>query len=283
MTTGNELDALVSAYVDGERLDNAELHRVQAALSSSDQMRRDVSLQHATRSLVRERAGRLRNQPPAHLRASISAALDAVDASPAVSAPASSWSFAEAIRSLFATPALVRGLVAVGSVAVIALVALVVLREPSQVTTEVSSVAYASFGSVVDGSFPIERSSSNESELRAFFADKGVEFPVFFPQLDASLRGGSVVTINGRQCVQLVYSAGSTPIYLLETDNADITGGRVELAKEILDDVEQSRWHWEERADVGTMFVWKSNNVMCTAVSTLPTNEFSALFRLETL
>lgn len=283
MTTGNELDALVSAYVDGERLDNAELHRVQAALSSSDQMRRDVALQHATRSLVRERAGRLQNQPPAHLYASISAALDAVDASPAAVAPASTWSFQDAIRSLFATPAMVQGLVAVGSVAVIALAALIVLREPAQSGMEVSSVAYASFGNVVSGSFTIEKESSNESVLRSYFADKGVEFPVFFPQIDATLRGGSVVTIDGRQCVQLVYSAGASPIYLLETDNADISSGQVALAKEIVEDVEQSRWHWEERADVGTMFVWKSNNVMCTAVSTLPTNEFSALFRLETL
>jgi hypothetical protein len=72
-------------------------------------------------------------------------------------------------------------------------------------------------------------------------------------------------------------------VYLLEADNNDVVDGSVQLDQEIRQDVEQSRWHWEERDEIGTLFVWKSNNVMCTAVSDMPTQEFSALFRLETL
>jgi len=287
MTAGNELNALISAYVDGERLDQSELLRVQDALASRKEMRKDAELQRATRALLRSRASSLRHQPPASMMASIQAALDETSATSndRTSPSNTSWSFSGAIRSLFGTPRFATGLVALGSVVVLAAAALILLRSPSGSTadSEVTSVAYATFGNVLTGSFGIERESSSAAELQSFFASRGVEFSVFFPEVHASLRGGSVVTINGRQCAQLVYEAGEKKIYLLETDNDDITRGDIDLDRAVLEDVEQSRWHWEERADMGTMFVWKSNNVMCTAVSNMPTNEFSALFRLETL
>ena len=287
MTAGNELNALISAYVDGERLDKSELQRVQDALASRSELRKDAALQSAARNLIRSRASSLRHQPPAHMMASIQSALDAASTGGAerTSKSTSQWSFFGAVRALFDTPRFAMGLVALGSVVVVAAAALLLLRSPagSSADSEVTSVAYATFGNVLTGSFGIERESSSTAELSEYFASRGVEFTVFYPEVHASLRGGSVVTINGRQCAQLVYEAGQKKIYLLETDNDDITRGDIELDRTVLEDVVRSRWHWEERADMGTMFVWKSNNVMCTAVSNMPTNEFSALFRLETL
>lgn len=287
MTAGNELHALLSAYVDGERLDQTELQRVQEALATRSDVRNDAALQVASRALVRSRAGSLRNQPPAHLVASIQTALQEVDAATfeRASPAGSEWSLGGALRALFTTPRFATGLAALGAVVVLAAAALLMLRSPSSSVAgaEITTVAYAKFGNVATGSFGLERVTSNTAELRDFFASRGVAFAVFFPDVHASLRGGSVVTINGRQCAQLVYEAGQKKMYLLETDNNDITNGDIQLNADVADDVEQSRWHWEERADVGTMFVWKSNNVMCTAVSDMPTSEFSALFRLETL
>ncbi len=284
MTTGNELNALFSAYADGERLDPSERSTVERALSSSESARRDLALQEATRRLVRQRSNSLRADVPNDLLFRITRGMDEADRAPERQPQTrQAWSLTAALQGIFASPRYVRGLIVTGSVVAVALVALFLLRTSPTSSAELSSLAYTSFGTVVNGSFAIERESSNESELRSFFASQGVDFPIFFPQLDATLRGGSVVTINGQQCAQLVYAAGPKTVYLLEADNNDVVDGSVQLDQEIRQDVEQSRWHWEERDEIGTLFVWKSNNVMCTAVSDMPTQEFSALFRLETL
>ncbi len=284
MTTGNNVNALVSAMIDGEQLDRQESDQITAAMATDARVSRDAALQSATRALVRSRSTALRAEVPQALRSAVLLSLDQMDEQSKQRATSDTgWSFGDAVRSLFATPRFVRGLVAIGSVAAIALVTLLVLRTPGSPSGTITDVAYSAFGDVSSGAFTIERTSSDPAELTRFFADNGVAFNVFFPQIDASLRGGSVVKINGKACAQLVYSAGSKPVYLLETDNSDIARGDVALDREIQDDVEQSRWHWQEHADRGTMFVWKSNNVMCTAVSDLPVSDFSALFRLETL
>lgn len=284
MTTGNKFDALVSALIDGERLDRQESDEIAAALRSNAQVTRDAALQAASRAVVRSRSSALRYDAPEALLRAVMGSLDRVDQQSVTSVtPASGWSFAQAVRSLFASPRFVRGLVAIGSVAVVALVTLFVLRTPGSSSGSLTNVAYSAFGAVRSGAFTLEHQTSDPADLSRFFAEHGVAFEVFYPQIDASLRGGSVVEINGKACAQLVYSAGSKPVYLLETNNTDITRGDVELEREIRDDVEQSRWYWQEHADLGTMFVWKSNNVLCTAVSELPVSDFSALFRLETL
>ena len=284
MTTGNELNALYSAFADGERLDPSERNALEQALYSSASARRELALQEATRRLVRQRADSLRAGVPNELSLRVGRSLDEVDQGAMQRGHARrGWTLASAFEWLFATPRVARGLVVIGSVVVVALSALVLVRSPTSSDTELASLAYASFGNVIDGSFSVERQTASQDELRTYFVSKGVDFPVFFPQLDATLRGGSVVEVNGQQCAQLVYAAGPKTVYLLEADNNDVVDGSVQLDQAIRQDVEQSRWHWEERDNVGTLFVWKSNNVMCTAVCDMPTHEFSALFRLETL
>lgn len=283
MTSGNELNALVSAYIDGERLDAREQQLLDESLRAPGAVRNDVTLLSAVRKAVRDRAPQLRQEAPTTLQRAVLAGLDEIDAtSSRMQRTQRSWSLADAWRSLSASPRYVQGLVALGSVVVIVLTALVATRTGTG-SQELSALAYEQYQSITSGSFDLGLKSSDREALKGFFASQGVEFEVFFPGIHASLVGGSVVDVDGKKCAQLVYAAGSKRVYLLETDNDDIVDGSVRLDKEISDDVALSRWHWEERADVGTMFVWKSNNVMCTAVSDMPTNEFSALFQLETL
>lgn len=283
MTSGNDLQALLSAYIDGEHLDAHEQRSVADALSAARPLQRDVALQSATRNLVRNRTAMLRQQAPESLLHAIRAGLDEADASPAkTQSRRTAWSLGDAWKSLWASPKYVRGLVAMGTVAVVVFVALLLVKTPTA-SPELSSLAYEQFTKLSAEAFPVDMASSDPTSLRSYFASRGVEYDVFFPEVHATLRGGSVVTINGRKCAQLVYTAGSKYMYLVEVDDTDIQSGAVQLDEQIAEDVALSRWHWEERSDVGTMFVWKSNNVMCTAVSDMPTSEFSALFRLETL
>ena len=85
-----------------------------------------------------------------------------------------------------------------------------------------------------------------------------------------------------RAFAHLVYDVGGHQIYIFEVDRPSIDANVMSMHALVDQDVRNSTWHWEERAGVGTMFVWESNNIVCSAVSDLRTEQFSALFSLET-
>jgi hypothetical protein len=145
--------------------------------------------------------------------------------------------------------------------------------------TEAALAAYANVSSDADN---IDLHSSDKNDLRAFFANRGVEFEVFFPTVAAELVGGSVRSINGRDFPVLVYRAAGRIISLLEVEQGAIDAKAVDVDQATADDVSSSKWHWASSAD-RTLFVWKSNSIMCSVVSDLAVNEVSALFSLEVL
>jgi hypothetical protein len=92
-----------------------------------------------------------------------------------------------------------------------------------------------------------------------------------------------VFSVNGLPCAELVYKKAKHTIALLQVDDASIDAKRVEMDPIVAEDVEYSKWHWASTPDNGTLFVWKSNSIMCTVVSDLQIDEVSSLFKLEAL
>ncbi|MCX6140036.1 MAG: hypothetical protein NTX15_04275 [Candidatus Kapabacteria bacterium] len=180
-------------------------------------------------------------------------------------------------RPLYAVPAAL--LLAV----IITGVVMMVNRSGQSSMFEITSASYVNFQAVVKGDLKLSLATSDTSELKRFFKEAGVTFDVFFPQMAAELKGGVVSHHGDKHYAHLVYGVGAHTVYLFEVDQPSITNGRVSLADNVGEDVRKSHWHWEERDGIGTLFVWKSNTIMCSAVSDLRTQDFSALFRLETL
>lgn len=167
---------------------------------------------------------------------------------------------------------------------VLAFVTLAVSRNSDDpLPVDLHRVAYANFSSVVKGDLSLVKTTSDTSALRAFFAGSGVDYPVFFPSMKAELKGGVVSMDNGHAYAHLVYGIGDHIVYLFEADQASIDGQIASLDTVITNDLNTGKWHWEERPGTGTLFVWKSNNVVCLAVSDLRTQDMSALFTLEAL
>ncbi len=276
----NERDnaELISAYLDGELLSADEESRAEALLATSPSARREAELIGAMRTTLRARASTLRTPVPVDLERSIRVALgnEVAAASAAPSAP----SLAARIMAFLARP-----MVAVPAALVLAVCTTVLymaLRKDSP-QFELASASYANFSAIVKGDLKLAKASSDTAELQRFFRENGVNYTVFFPQIDAQLQGGVVSTHGDLKFAHLVYASGQHLVYLFEVDESSIDRGSVDLQARIAADVDRSRWHWEERAGVGTLFVWKSNSIMCSAVSDLGTQDFSALFRLETL
>jgi len=270
----------LSAYLDGE-LSEQERAEVESSLAENVSLRREVDLINGVRSTLKTRANRLRIAAPETLEQSIKLALqEVVFQSPSV---VPKVSFVQKFVQLVSRP-LIAIPTALALALVVTLSVMVVQRgaRPNP-AFEVSSASYRNYQSVVRGDLTTEIESSDIPTLRKYFRDQGVTYQVFFPQIQAQLVGALVSKEGAKSYAHLVYKAGSHLVYLLEVDETSLADGSVAIDEAVAGDVALSRWHWEEKEGIGTLFVWKSNSIMCSAVSDLPTQEFSALFSLETL
>jgi len=278
---------LLSAYLDGQ-LAGEELDAVKQDLATDPDLEREFRMIAAVRHTVRDRSAVLREQAPVELERSIRLALGReVEAA---SAATETSSLLDRILGLIRTPA-----VAV-SLATAALVTVVVLtldlnqagqNEPAMImsasTVDLYNASYDNFQKVVRGEIQLAIQSSDIDRLREFFRSEGVQYDVFFPEVAAELKGGVVSNHDGQKFAHLVYGVGDHLVYIFEVDEASVARNNVAMERTVARDLAESRWHWEERSGVGTMFVWESNNIIFSAVSDLRTQDLSALFTLEKL
>ena len=263
----------LSAYLDGE-LPSDELAELERDLLQDPALQRELALARSVRSAVRSRTAALRTSIPVDLERSIRMQLGREVERATAPAPLSWWAvLVNAIR---------RPMVAIPTgIAAAALVVMFMTDRSPRV--DLYEASYTNFSKIAKGEIELAKETSDTAALREFFASQGVEYAVFFPEIAAELKGGVVSEHDGEQYAHLVYGAGEHLVYIFEVDENSIERDFVEISSEVAEDLEESRWHWEERSGVGTMFVWESNNVVCSAVSDLRTQDLSALFTLEKL
>lgn len=272
----------ITAYLDNE-LSDAERTEIELELNDSDGLRRGLALEHGVRKLVRSRNVNLRERVPVELERSIRINLAREVEAASKKRPLSFW---EHVLTAIRRPMIA---IPIG-IAVVALIVMMVTDRSSQPPFAAMSprvnlyeASYANFSKIVKGELALVKVTSDQDELRAFFREEGVKYDVFFPEMAAELKGGVVSDHGGIRFAHLVYGAGDHLVYIFEVDEPSIKQNLVAMDATVWEDLEQSRWHWEERRGVGTMFVWESNNIVCSAVSDLRTQDLSALFTLEKL
>lgn len=148
---------------------------------------------------------------------------------------------------------------------------------------DLRTASYDNFASIVRGELKLVHPSSDPRELQSWFASQGVQYSAVFPTIAAKLEGGVVSDHNGKKFAHLVYSVNDHLVYMFEVDEASVADKSVTIDKSVNDNLTHGKWHWEEKTGTGTLFMWKSNNVVCSAVSDLRTDELSALFALNEL
>lgn len=271
-------DSLDSFDWISEMLDNHQGHLVSDKVSGDARAEREARIIAATRDAVRSRRQALRMQVPVPLERSIRMAI-AAEAS-----AQTNRSFSGKLRSIFGRlvtqPRYAAAALALMAVAASAL--FVLSQRGNTLPSNMTEAALAAYASVASDAENIDLYSSDKNDLRAFFANQGVDFEVFFPTVAAELVGGSVRSINGRDFPVLVYRTAGRIISLLEVEQGAIDAKAVDVDRATADDVASSKWHWASSQD-RTLFVWKSNSIMCSVVSDLAVNEVSALFSLEVL
>ena len=264
----------VSGLLDGR----ADSQHSAQELERDTRLQREAEIVGSVRTTVRNRSAALRTPVPPSLERSIRMAI-------AQEAQRSQEPSAFSRLREFLGSAIMRPSYAVAALSITAIVAVVTVSIRQQGLTlpdNISDAALEMYSEAsVDGA-TVDRRSADKNDLRAFFASQGVRFEVFFPTVAAELIGGSVRKINGQDFPVLVYRAAGHVISLLEVDEQAITENAVKVDRIAADDVAESKWHWAS-AENKTLFVWKSNSIMCSVVSDLAVDEVSALFRLEAL
>ena len=292
--TGPSAD-MISAYLDGE-LTASEREAVERRMAEDATFSAAVAWERAVRDTVRDRSNALRVDVPIALRQAIAEGIAREMA--AASEPVAERPLREPNKTVarpsrllrrptFAIPVILISIVA-GIAAVWSYRTFMATPPPDVVTSSVipidlHSKTYENWNAVVKGQITLAQVTSDTVALKEFFRKEGVQYDVFFPEIDAVLQGGVVSVDNGRKFAHLVYASEGHLVYIFEVDTRSFEDKTMSLPLAVAENVKQSKWHWEERDGVGTMFVWKSNNVVCSAVSDLPTRDFSALFRLEAL
>lgn len=277
-----DIASRITALIDGA-LTNDERQQTLDDLSASPLLQRQHAVETALTSSLRARRDRLRVTLPPTVERRVRMAVNAeamprktfAERYPALGfwkAQRFVWAAAAIVlvAVLLLEPAAIKQLSGTGAVAT---------ANPVDVPTQ----SYANFASMVKGSLQLGKTTTDKQSLKAYFASEGVTYDVQFPAIEATLKGGVVSEHAGRKYANLVYERGGHTIYMFEVDQASIDAGTVDLGQRVADDIEHSRWHWEEQPNTGTLFAWKSNNVVCVAVSDLRTDEFSALFDLQEL
>jgi anti-sigma factor RsiW len=275
-----EIRERITALVDGQITSPDQRSSLESLLESDE----DARLQHVVESglvrMLHARRNRLREQIPVDVERRVRIAI--ANEVPAGTAARAWWW--RLLQPSIAVPAVVL-LIAVGVFMIVERsstpsTAPLVARGP---LVDLQVQSYANFEAILRGTLTVAVATQSEHELRRWFEQNGVTYDVQFPAIEATLVGGVVSTHEHKKFAHLVYSVGDHLVYMFEVDEESLAQRDVALDNTIIDGLAHGRWHWEERKDTGTLFIWKSNNVVCAAVSDLRTDELSALFDLQLL
>lgn len=284
----DDLKHRITAMLNNE-LSSSEREETKRALEGNTTAQRQVAVEGALVTMLRSRRAQLRERVPVDVERRIRIAL-ANERSAQEQPSASLWSrFASLVlRPSIAIPVL-------GGVAAF-VITTTVLKRPQAVGSserpiptepvalvDLRTASYDNFASIVRGELKLVHPSSDPQELQSWFTSQGVQYAAVFPSIAAKLEGGVVSDHNGKKFAHLVYSVNDHLVYMFEVDEASVEDKSVSIDKTVNENLTHGKWHWEEKTGTGTLFMWKSNNVVCSAVSDLRTDELSALFALNEL
>jgi hypothetical protein len=142
--------------------------------------------------------------------------------------------------------------------------------------------AYNNFHSLEQGNLPLQMLTNNKDELSIFFKEKGVNYPVFYPDIDAELQGGVVSDYKGVKLAHFVFKVGDKFVYMYEVPNQMIDNHNLQIHPKAIEIVNKADWYWEkEKGSNNTMVLWRIKSNMCSIVTNLRMDQLSALIHVK--
>lgn len=283
-----EIIEYLSAFVDSE-LEAAKRTEFGAHFALCSSCRNEFELERMMKGIVRSRL--TSQKAPAHLRRRILQQLEA-DAVKVEGESRGIRTFLDPIISSLARPAMgtilrIRPALAIGAIAVVALVTLIFLgrRQPPELEAQPSDLVetvVAHYSSYLNGAMKLELVSSDRDELRKYFKDK-VAFEVYIPKMgEAKLLGGVLCEHAGAKFLNFVYTVGGRVVlFSLACEKEIEAKEKISLSEKVRSDLSQSGWHFDTTPARWNVAVWKEKNDVCSVVSDMNREDLLALLKEE--
>lgn len=136
---------------------------------------------------------------------------------------------------------------------------------------------------VVAGKITLQKATSSFNELQQFFREKGIEYPVVQPKVQATLLGGVVSEHDGVKLAHLVFQcADKSLLYMWQVPENMMSPAHIYLAYSTMNSLDKGEWMWQSQAKE-TLAIWevheKSKAIVCAMVSDMPQQKMMALFQ----
>lgn len=275
-----EIKEYLSVFVDGE-LEASKRTEFAAHLSLCSSCRNELELERMMKRIVQSRLPS--QKAPAHLRRRILQQLKA-EAVKAERESRGIQSILDLMISSLARP-VVRPVLAIGTIAFVALVALMFLGRhgPTQLEAQPSDLVetvVAHYSSYLNGSLKLQLVSSDREELREYFKDK-VSFEVYIPKMgEARLLGGVLCEHAGAKFLNFVYTVGERVVLFSLACGKEVEANeKISLSEKARSDLNQSGWHFDTTPARWTIAVWKQKNDLRSVVSDMNKEDLLALLK----
>jgi anti-sigma factor RsiW len=119
---------------------------------------------------------------------------------------------------------------------------------------------------------------SNHENVRSFL-EKEVNFAVNVPNMKGcNSCAGVLSNFKGVKLAHVVYQIGSTVVYIYQADmNEAMKGDKIGLPAEAKKELLDTDWYIKEVSDDRTIVLWRYENTLCAAVSSMKKDQLVAL------
>jgi hypothetical protein len=140
--------------------------------------------------------------------------------------------------------------------------------------------SFETFAQVQSGQFIPAMVSSVPESVGKFFQRSTLQFGVQVPSLrGCDWCGGSASDNRGVRQAHVVYKMGDEWVYVCETNGEDaLNGVLLSLPSAARTALKQSGWYTDPLHPSCNVVLWKRNNVVCVAVSTMGKEQLLTLF-----
>lgn len=300
--TCKDLHEQITAYVD-DMVDEAEYRaKVEQHIKQCPQCRAAFEMELVTKTVIREHAHR--TAAPSALRDAIAGGVDAiarerVDAGLERSA-ASGRGVLDRFSHIFTAPvgvALACILIVVAMYEVFhwndphpAIGSAVIVESGDQPAPEPKAAgpenffnkAASNFQAIVAGQLGVQHATDDCQELKRYFHDSGIAYPVTCVPMPLTLAGG-VVSEHGRsKFAHLVYSADEVVVYVFEVPKSALQRGDVVyVTSEIMRELDAGKVFWEEPGANAHLAMFERGDIVYAVVSNAPRPRMEQLLALK--
>ena len=260
--------------IDGSLPDGVE-EQLQAHLDKCKPCRREVALEKLSKHMVRQNVKQI--STPRSIQSSILKALrlEFERHEPVQE----SWPVA-----LF-PPRVVVPVLAGGIVAALFFLMVSTRVDPSYQTTahnssnDIIHQSFANFALLQVGAMPPAMVTTVPENMSEFFRNSDLQFGVDIPRFrNCDWSGGSASECSGVKKAHLLYKMGNELVYVVEVSDDDaLYGTQVSLPLAAKKALAQSGWYTDPGHPDCNVILWKTDEAVCVAVSTMKKEQLLAL------